>query len=441
MPPLYGDTLADQVGKRPYICEYHAEDIRSWSYDDGPNSDEFSTLLLRDHYYEYDPVFGLPTECKTRYRYLWKENGKVYVEFYDEKGELASETIELDVPMIPFVLWEISGSLLEDAGDYQVALLNMNSSDINFSVKANFAFYTEQYDPRSESPHLMPVGLDNPGEANGKGSVKEVRVGVAEGRRYPVGLERPDFVNPSPEPLRASMDKQEQMKREIRQLINLAVTNLEPTTPASAESKEFDEHSLESGLSYIGLELENGERKIAKFWAMYEGNKPATVNYPENYSLESTEVRISRGEKLQDLMLKIPSATYQKAVAKNIAKITVGPKISTEDMDKIESEIDGAPNMTSDPDTIKSDIEVGILSLGLASKLRGYPEGEVEKAKKDHEDRITRIALAQAEAAGAARGVPDASSNPAAGGKAEKEKSRDTTEDGKVSDKTRGEGK
>lgn len=432
MPILDGDTLADQQGKKPYLYFYRTEDIRCWDYDEGPNANEFTSVLLRDCYYDYDETYGLPTQSRERYRLLYRQDGIVYVKFFDDEGE-EEYTVQLSFPIIPFVLFEISESLLVDAADYQVALLNMNSSDINYSVKANFPFYTEQYDPRSESPHLKQQGEEGPTDT------KEVKIGITEGRRYPTNLERPGFINPSSEPLEASMKKQEQMKQEIRQLVNLAVTGLQPT---SAESKQIDEHSLESGLSYIGLELENGERKIAKIWQMYEGGQgPATINYPNNYTLESTEIRVARAEKLEELMLKVPSKMYQRVIAKKIASITVGASVSAEDMETINSEIDSALAMTSDPESIRTDLELGLVGNELASKLRGYPEGEVEKAKIDHGERIKRIAVAQSEAAGAARGIPDAASNPAAGGKLEKQQSRDTNMDYKVVDKTRGGGK
>jgi hypothetical protein len=52
------------------------------------------------------------------------------------------------------VVFNISDSLLADAADYQIALLNLNSADLGFALKANYPVYTEQVDWRSESPHL-----------------------------------------------------------------------------------------------------------------------------------------------------------------------------------------------------------------------------------------------------------------------------------------------
>jgi hypothetical protein len=77
----------------------------------------------------------------------------------------------------------------------------------------------------------------------------------------------------------------------------------------------------------------------------------------------------------------------------------------------------------------------GLVSAELASQIRGYPKGEVEKAKNDHAERLARIQLAQISPA--ARGNPLADPNPN-GAKLEKENAKDTTEDSIVTDKTRG---
>jgi hypothetical protein len=51
-----------------------------------------------------------------------------------------------------------------------------------------------------------------------------------------------------------------------------------------------------------------------------------------------------------------------------------------------------------------------LVSQELASKARGYPEGQVDQAKKDHAERLALIS--QAQSSGGARGVPDTSPDP-----------------------------
>jgi len=432
MPALLGDSLADNRSIRPYIYKYNCEQIMNWVPDNSANNNEFRSVLLVDTFYDYDDEKLFPIQTKTQYRKIWRDDdGKIYVKQYtDEKKD--TDIVRLDIDRIPFIMLTISESLMTDVAKYQIALLNLASTDLN-SMKNNFPFYTEQRDPRSSSPHLREDG-------DGTDTERTIDVGPTKGRTYPLGAERPGFINPSAEPLRVSMEKQEQMKAEIRQLLKLSIANLKGPKSASAESKKQDVQTLESGLSYIGFAMEAAERKIAEYWSMYERSKDiATINYPQNYSLISDEQRKQEAKDLLDVMEQIPSRLYQKAIAKRAVNILLGTKIKHADLLAIEKEIDEAASMCSDPDTIKIDLELGLVSLESASNLRGYPAGEVAKAKQDHAERLARIAAYQTKGMGA-RGVNDLSENPRQEAAEEKKISRDTTTDDVVRDKTRGEG-
>ena len=205
--------------------------------------------------------------------------------------------------------------------------------------------------------------------------------------------------------------------------MNLAITNIAPQR-ASAESRSIDEHGLEAGLSYIGLELEHGEREIGIVWSAYEGGKDApTIKYPTRYNLRSDADRRKEAEELKVLMESVPSLTYQKALAKDIARVVVGHKVSNEVIEAIQAEIDKAEVVVTDSETVIADHEAGFVSTEMASQIRGYPQGQVEQAKKDHAERAARIALAQSEAG--ARGVSDLSAD-ADAGKKEKERGSQT---------------
>lgn len=484
MPQLTGITLKDIQGKRPYLYWYPAEDILSWCDDETDSPNEFSEVLLCDTTMQMteEEEFGLPYDTRRRYRHIWKqynEDGSydgIYIQFYDNDSSCCDKDgdknydgpIKLDIPRIPFVIMEISDSLLMDVANYQIALLNLSSSDLSYILKSNFPFYVEQFDPRTTSQHLkqeapnviktsttsnvLDPTTQNYAVQTTHDRVHEVKVGVASGRRYPMGVNQPAFIHPSSEPLTASMAKQEQMKQEIRQLVALAITNLMPKAGSPASSDK-GQSTLEAGLSYIGLELEHAERQIAIFWAAYEGKntKPATVKYPENYSLKSDQDRRDEAQALETLMSKVPSKTFQKKIAISIAQTLLSGKISSEDMALIEEEINAAVVVTTDPDIIKSDFESGFVGLDTASKIRGYPAGEAEKAKVDHAERAARIAIAQSKGGGAgaiaktegdpaSRGVKDQSVDPQAPSQ-EKTNSRDTTIDHTVTSKVRGEGK
>jgi hypothetical protein len=220
--------------------------------------------------------------------------------------------------------------------------------------------------------------------------------------------------------MKASMDKQNQLKEEIRLLLNLTIANLKGPAMASAESKGKDEATLEAGLSYIGLTLENGERKIAELWAMYEGlldKFPATIKYPEAYSLRSEADRRNEADQLGKLGTLIPSPTYQKQVGKKIANVLLSSSNTTETMRKIYQEIDNSPGLSSDAEIIGSDLDHGLVSNKTASILRGYAPDEADKAANDHAERLARIAAAQQPAGNPSgnmdsNGVPDLQGDP-----------------------------
>jgi len=466
-PRDMGVTLKEKGSRHPYLYTYWAEDIRSWCRDETSNDREFKSVVLRDHPHKLDPNTGLPlNDVSTRFRHYWinEDDGFVWCQFFDENGDLDienPEAVRLDIKKIPFVMLELDNSLLTDASDYQVALLNMASSDVTYAVKSNIPIYTEQSDPRHSSKHLRrrPQGVkpprdllngnidhssgDNVGEAGTaqKANAREINVGAGTGRSYAPGMDRPGYINPSPEPLQVSMLKQKQMKAEIRQLIHLAVTNLE-VKMASAASKGMDNHGLEAGLSAIGLELEVAERKIGEYWALYEGSKTApTITYPKNYSLKTEADRFEEAKHLKDEQDAVPSNTYKKLISKRIATILVGHHATNEELKRIHEEIDAAVGTTADPDIISQDVERGLVSAATASLLRGYEVGEAAKAAAEHAERLAKIAAFQAKGGGAnqARGIADAGD----GDESQREKAaaQQTETDDVVTNKTRGEAK
>ncbi len=451
MPQIDGNTRFDTLDVRPYLYVYPAESIQCWFGEDD-NATGYDAVLLRDTIFQYDEETGFPIGQTERYRRLWKVmvDGQpmVKVVLYNADGE-ENETKLLNLSRLPFIPLTIQHSLLEDIADYQIALMNLASSDMAYALKSNFPFYVEQFDYRGQgSPYLRQETEGDEGTALEANSAddRNIKVGVSAGRAYPINTNQPAFIHPSPEPLRASMEKQEQLKKEIRLLLHLAVSNLSTAGRASVEAKMVDERSLENGLSNIGMVLEKAEREIAQVWAMYEGvDNVATVQYPQTYNLRSESDRMTEAEKLDDLKDAIPSKTYQKEVCKKLAYIMLGDQIENETLEKIFSEIDKASNAVSDPDIIAKDVENGLVDPETASLLRGYPEGTAAKAEAAHAKRAAAIVEAQTSQAqmtdGGARGVGTLDTNPQKSGKTEKKVSRGTTLDTQVADKTRGGGK
>lgn len=404
-------SLADikTIGFRPYLYLYQVEDILSWRCSKPEDQSEFQALLLRDTCLDFDQDTLLPLQAFQRFRLLWIDpsDGLVRLQFLDGDGNRVDINgnpdgeVILNLNRIPFVMPDIGDSLLRDVSQHQIALLNLTSRDVSYALKANFPFYTEQRDLRGVGDHLKHnVNPDGTAEAGGQQShLRELKVGVTQGRAYDMKMERPGFIAPPGEPLDMSMKLQDRLRDEINMLVNLSVASLSANRQ-SAESKSFDNQGLEAGLSYIGLVMESAERRVADFWASYENTKSAarqiaTIKYPDRYSLKTDNERIKEATDLVDLIKQTPSTAARKEMWKSIVTVILGGRISVDSMEQIFTEIDKAAFTTSDPETIIQAVQAGLSGEETASLALGFEAGEVDKAREDHANRIARIQAAQ----------------------------------------------
>ena len=482
-------TLADVKNYRPYLYFYPIEDILSWTCAKPDEPSTFQAILLRDVVLNFDQRTYLPTTTVERFRMLWidRDTGRVNLQFLDTAGNPIDRegnpagAVELELTRIPFVLADIGDSMIKDVVNHQIAMLNLVSSDVNYALKSNFPFYIEQKDTRAAGSHLKnAIGDDGTATTGGQaGANNDIKVGVTQGRSYDLKMNPPAFINPSSEPLKASMELQANLEDGIRKLIHLAVANT--ANRATAESKSMDNQGLEAGLSYIGLVLEAAERQIAEFWAAYEERDPtkrdiATIKYPDRYSLKTDADRITEAENLVKLMYAVPGQKVKRELAKNIVLALLGGKISVGDIQAIFKEIDDAPYATSDPTTIIAAVQAGLCGEKTAAMALGFNDGEHIQARADHAARAIRILQAQQKGGAfgdqttggtrrdpatdktlgsestnlsdvgqmnsdaGARGVADLSANINAG-KEEKAASRDTTFSDKTKPPVRGPGK
>lgn len=434
--PLDGPLLSDQKNNQPYLYMYKTEDILTWNYIYQDGEYVYRNVLLRDFENVVDDETGMVVGQYCRYRQVWlADDGLVHIQFWLEAESKDGQEPQQDVKQgdeiiteldrIPFVYAGLKESLLADVADYQIAMLNIASADINYVYRANFPFYTEEFDPLSEGiyqrrpppgmpirnqehpQHLLP-NPDNGTEERARNAADdEITVGAMQGRRFPKGAARPEFIAPPTEPLMASMKKQEQMKNDIFELVDIAASQAQPQH-ASADSKSMDDRGLESGLSYIGLELEYLENEIAKVWAMYEGKTPAVVNYPEKYTLKSDAERVAEATALDGIKMSVPSATFAKEVGKQITIVMLKDKVDQNVIDTINAEIDAAEYVSSDPVLIQTASELGMVDAVTGSTALGFNGKKVVPlAQKEHSDRLAEIAKSQAAPPGNARGNPD----------------------------------
>lgn len=456
-----GPTLADASGASPYLYKYRIEDILSWKCSLPDSDSDYEGILLRDWCVDYGSTWGkiqLPSGSFERYRLVWKDpvDGFVWYQFFDAEGEPihpdgtpGESPTRLSLTRIPFVLFDIEDSLFKDIANHQIALLNLGSSDVAYALKSNIPFYTEQEDSRLTGSHLKSdIAEDGTSTTGGQAAGDQhVNMGVMDGRNYGVGMDRPGFIHPSSEPLKASMELQRKWEDDIRKLVNLAVVSL-GNSRASGEARNMDNQGLEAGLAFIGLVLEGAERKISDHWMSYNGQDSrdtVIVKYPDQYGLKTQSERIEEADKLTDLMFSIPGKTVKKELAKDAVVALLGGRVPVDKLAVINKEIDEASYSTSDPKVIQLAKEQMLASDETLSDALGFDgETEIPKAIEDHKARIERIQVAQSDpnegGDPGARGNPDFSANPQAG-KEERSEDNDTTESDSTKDPTRGGGK
>jgi len=121
----------------------------------------------------------------------------------------------------------LSNSLLADVARYQIALLNLGSTDVSFAWKGNLTFYAEKYDPNAADQYFGHTSTDETvgdgGEAADNADEKTANkrvIGHDKGIRVPKDIDYPTYIGPDPGPLEASMKKQTQLKGEIYEIIN-----------------------------------------------------------------------------------------------------------------------------------------------------------------------------------------------------------------------------
>jgi len=399
-----GPTLADQSFP-PYLTHYRVEDILSYSKAPRGVGGEFQSVLLRDWNVtvEGESAFGieLPNGSKQQFRLVWKDPaGQVWFRLYDEDGDVIFRedsdefgNVLTNLKRVPFVLFDIGESLMKDVASYQNSLLNLSSNDVYYAIKSNSPFLTIQRDAFATGDHLK--GAETAEGAAGNSE----EVGGGKGRYYGVGEDRPEFIAPPTDPLKTSMALQDKLEDSIRTLINLAVANKSGSRTESAESKKVGQSGLEAGLSFIGLELEAGEKLIAAIWAEYENlNNPnvATIHYPDRYVLKSDMERLEEAEQQLKLVEKLPTQELKRVVSKMIVNTLLGGVIPQDELDKINRKIDSNDYILSDPQTILQYHKAGLVDDVTASEAGGFNADKVvEQAREDRALRIAETLKAQ----------------------------------------------
>lgn len=409
--PISGLKATLKEGDHPYLYAYKREDIRDWAPSaDDPNKLQY--VILRDTIDVFDPETGLRDKQEKRFRHIFlNSSGTVTVRFYNEAGRPLDAAMQpadqpfdnvLELTRIPFAKADIGPPLVADVADYQVSHMMLSSLDMNYAGRSNIPFYVEQRAPFSGDMYAQQY-VDLPKDEDGNpvdpqdlaDDVREkyirdrsqLLVGATMGRVYSTNTDRPSFIHPSPEPLKASMEKQEVMKAEIRELVALSLKQA-GLRFQSESSKKMDDRPLEAGLSYLGLVIESLETEINAIWSEYEGKERAVIKYPETYNLMTESERREAIKQDKELMSVVPSQTFRTEMQKSIINTKFAHVLDPAIVSKMEQEVTAIQAPTSDPKEIRSDVEAGLLSAEFGSEIRGYPKGEAAKAQVEKANRL-----------------------------------------------------
>jgi hypothetical protein len=173
----------------------------------------------------------------------------------------------------------------------------------------------------------------------------------------------------------------------------------------------MDDRGLQNGLTAIAAALKKGEQAIAHHWAGYMGGDEAHVDYPLEWSMQTEEGRKKDAKDLIELRDEVPSTTFRKAVAKQVAGKLIGHKVAPDVLAAINEEVDAAEYVTANVDDVGQDIQNGVLSTEFGSIIRGYPKGESAKALQERAEQLRITAIAQTPGGGVG-----AAADPARGG-------------------------
>ena len=388
---INGPSDPNDPYKTPYIEFYKAEDIYNWVY----KNNQLVAIGLRSSAAILDEN-GFSTESKTVFRVFLLKDGKVETHLEDENGtEIdvtsllpGSSTEQLDLDEIPFVFLRLSVPLLQKIDKFQIAVLNLQSSDIDWLRTGNMVIYVEQ------TPAFMPGLVRESTDPTVTPARNEVVLGNRTGRSYAMTADKPDFIAPPAEPIKVSMDKQRDMADQVKEILK---THLNTMKLASSESIDKLSQGLEAGLFVIGVILLTAEIAHSRIFSKYEGRGPntATIAYPKKYELRTEEARLAKAESLKQIQKKLGSNTAKKYIEIQIMQTLLEGKIPSEDYNNSIKEIMDSDFSIYDPEVLTSLVTEGIVSHQLASTTLGAPPTDSQVAQDEHIKRIEAVKLSQ----------------------------------------------
>lgn len=414
-PPVVEGTTRDQDNGRPFIWAVNAENVLAWKFEDGKMTkvliqevaevEDVDTGLAVDtdiqyRYMELVPAGSDPIQVSKDYEFVPPSSTEpcVMVRLIDKIGKDKCEPYSLNLPRLPLVMGELVESMLKNVAPIQIALMNLNSTDMVFLFKGNFPLYVENRDkaqrvipPRATKKTVRDMEkVDMEDREADEDIINRERkeVGTMAGVSFGKDLVAPSFIGPPISNCQLSMAKQGEMKQEIRVLLDLSLVSMaQKALTQSGESKAMDRVGLDKGLSYVGTVCEQVERDVAEIIHLFlQSTTKFEVKYPTEYSLKTKAERLEECTSLQAGKAMVRSKTWQNEVSKDQVRTVLQSRVDASVIETICNEID--ENEWFDESLERSqilgaDILNKLVSTKTASLMRGYPEGEAESVQEE----------------------------------------------------------
>lgn len=385
--------------KTPYIIPYRAEDIYNWAYV----NNKLVAVALRSDAAIIDED-GFSTDSVEVFRVFKLVDGKVVTHLENTEGiqidpvtlQPASSEQTLNLDEIPFVFVRLPVPLLQRIDKYQIAVLNLQSADIDWLSTGNMTIYVEQTPLHNNLPQVK-----KPDDPTAEPIVNQVVIGNKVGRSYAMNAKAPEFIAPPADPIKVSMEKQKDLKDQVKDILK---TQLNTMSLASSESIDKLSQGLEAGLFVIGVAYLTAEIKFARIFSKYEGKGEDTskIAYPTKYELRTEEARLNKAVELKKIQKSVGSNIAKQHLEIQVIQTLLEGRIPSDQYDAAVAEIMDDDFVIYDAETVINLTEQGIISRALASGAMGAPATDVQTAMDEHLERIKAVQLSQTVGSGAA---------------------------------------
>ena len=316
-------TRQDQINARvfPYATIYAPQSVINWSLDKFGNP---YWILIREYNdINIDPKQFNPDKLNSCTYKLWTRNEWYQ---YDEEYRPIAEGVH-GLGIVPIVC--VYGKKSKFV-----------TSFLGISDLADIAFIARDiYNSTSELKQILRdqtfAFLAIQGDST---EYNEMSVGVSKALLYPENRNAPQYVSPPPVNAQMYFEHIDRQVRKIYQLAKLEGGSAQQTQQATVQSgvsKAWDFNETNSALTKKAIMMEDGEVKIWKVFAAWEGKEwDGKIQYPKEFSTQSIMDDLTELEKEQRLGL---GATFELEVKKAIQKKKF-PRATEEELDAMEGE-------------------------------------------------------------------------------------------------------